>query len=72
MKKGVALALAAVLFLGVLLSLPRTSLADADYCYDNWERCRIRAFDSNAGWFKVALMLTVCDLALGKCLLVKI
>jgi len=69
MKKAIALALAAGLFLGIFLFLPRASFADADYCYDNWERCRHRAFESNEGWFRKAIMLTVCDLALGRCLL---
>lgn len=71
MKKTIASALVAVIFLGVLLFLPRASFADSDYCYDNWERCRVRAMESNEGWFRKAIMLTICDLALGKCLLLQ-
>ncbi len=67
MKKAVALTLAAALFLGVFLFLPRASFADADDCYDYWERCRARAFEADVGWVKTTLMLTMCDIALGRC-----
>lgn len=70
MKKAIALALAAGFFLSLfVLFVPGARAHDADYCYDNWERCRIRALESNEGWVRKAVMLTVCDLALGKCLL---
>ncbi len=68
MKKAVALTLAAAFFLGVFLFLPRASFADADSCYDYWERCRIRAFAADVGWIKTTLMLTMCDIGLGRCL----
>lgn len=68
MKKAVALALAAVFFLSVFLFLPRASFADADACYDYWERCRARAFQADVGWVKTTLLLTMCDIALGRCL----
>ena len=67
MKKAVALTLAAVLFLSVFFFLPRVSFADADGCYNFWERCRERAFEADTGWIKTTLMLTVCDIALGRC-----
>lgn len=70
MKKAIALALAAGFVLSFfVLFVPQAVSHDADYCYDNWERCRNRAFESDEGWFRKAIMLTVCDLALGKCLL---
>lgn len=73
MKKAIAVALAALFFLSVFLWFPQTSSAEtvADTCYNSWERCRQRAFESDEGWFRTALMLTVCDLSLGKCLLFK-
>jgi hypothetical protein len=71
MKKAIALTLATVFFLSALLSLPQSSTAytRADMCYDDWEACRIRAFASDEGVVKTILWLTVCDVALGKCLL---
>ncbi len=69
MKKAFALTLTVAIFLSVFLLIPSSSLADADSCYDDWERCRERALGSKAGWIRTALMLTVCDVALGKCLL---
>jgi hypothetical protein len=71
MKKAIALTLAAVFFLSVFLWLPQPSAAatQADICYDSWEACRARAFASDEGILRTALQLTVCDLALGRCLL---
>lgn len=70
MRQKVGLALLALLVVGLLV-LPFLVAAQShsDYCYDEWERCRERAFEANVGWFKTTLMLTLCDLALGKCLL---
>lgn len=70
MKQKVGLALLALLVVALLV-LPFLVAAQShsDYCYDEWERCRERAFEADVGWFKMALMLTVCDIALGKCLL---
>jgi hypothetical protein len=69
MKKAVALMLAAVLFLSVFLFLPRASFADADDCFDNWERCRQRSFYADEGWLRTTIMLSVCDFALGRCVI---
>jgi hypothetical protein len=71
MKKAIVLTLAVVFFLSAFLALPERAAANtpADNCYDSWEACRARALDSDSGWFREAIMLTVCDLALGKCLL---
>ncbi|OGD38063.1 MAG: hypothetical protein A2V45_00050 [Candidatus Aminicenantes bacterium RBG_19FT_COMBO_58_17] len=71
MKRAIALTLAVVFFLSVFLWLPQSSSARAraDICYDDWEACRSRAFQSDEGIIKTTLWLTVCDLALGKCVL---
>jgi hypothetical protein len=70
MRKAIAVTLAVAFFLSALLSLPQSSWATkADVCYDDWESCRSRAFESDEGIVKTALWLTVCDVALGKCLL---
>lgn len=70
MRRKVGLALLTLMVVGYLfLPVLLASEFHADYCYDEWERCRERAFESDAGWFKTTLMLTVCDVALAKCLL---
>jgi hypothetical protein len=71
MKRAIALTLAAAFFLSALLWLPQSSAAitRADICYNDWEVCRSRAFQSDEGIVKTTLWLTVCDVALGKCLL---
>ena len=71
MKKAIALTLATVFLLSVFLWLPQSSSArtPADVCYDNWEACRTRAFESDEGIARTILLLTVCDVALGRCLL---
>ncbi|MBP1768148.1 MAG: hypothetical protein H6P98_2263 [Candidatus Aminicenantes bacterium] len=71
MKRAIALTLAAFIFLSVFFWLPRSAAASvpADLCYDDWEGCRQRAFQSDEGFIRTVLWLTVCDVGLGKCLL---
>lgn len=71
MKRAIAMTLAVLFFLAVFLSFPQSSAARdrADICTDDWEACRTRALESEEGIVKTTLWLTVCDLALGKCLL---
>jgi hypothetical protein len=71
MKRAIALTLAVVFFLSAFLWMPRSSsaLVRADVCYDDWEGCRTRAFESDEGIVRTTLWLTVCDVALGKCVL---
>ncbi|MGB9836439.1 MAG: hypothetical protein ACPLRX_06850 [Candidatus Saccharicenans sp.] len=71
MKKTVALTLSAVLLFSLFLLFPRVSKAavSADECWNNWERCRTRALESDLGTIRTTLALTVCDIALGKCLI---
>ena len=73
MKKAIVVTLAVVFFLSAFLFFPASSTANtpADDCYDSWEVCRNRALESDQGWFRTAIMLTTCDLALGKCILTK-
>ncbi len=69
MKRVIALTLAVVFFLGALLWFPRASYAHASHCYADWGICRQRAFASDEGVIRTTLLLTVCDIAIGKCLL---
>ncbi len=71
MKKAIAGTLAVMFFLTAFLSFPQSSAARdrADICFDDWESCRTRALESEEGIVKTTLWLTVCDVALGKCIL---
>lgn len=70
MKKAIVLTLAALFVLSAFSWIPEAAAnTPAGDCFDSYEECRDRALNSDQGWFRVALMLTVCDLALGKCLL---
>jgi hypothetical protein len=70
MKKLAVLALAGLVLVSVALFFP-TSLAghDVNECFQNHQDCRENALAMDAPWFKVMLILTVCDIALGKCAL---
>ena len=69
MKRAIALTLAVVFFLGALLWFPGASNAHAGHCFGDWDVCRQRAFASDEGVVRTTILLTVCDIALGKCLL---
>jgi hypothetical protein len=71
MKRAIAVSLALVFFLSAFLWLPQSAKAvtHSDMCYDDWESCRTRALQSDEGIIRTTLWLTVCDVALGKCLL---
>jgi len=71
MKKAIAGTLAVMIFLSLFLWFPQSSsaLSRADICFDDWESCRTRALESDEGFIKTTLWLTVCDVALGKCVL---
>lgn len=70
MKKFVALALAGLVMLSVVWFFPQTAEArDSAECYRNYRTCRSEAFDMDASWTKVAVVLTICDIALGRCIL---
>ncbi len=70
MKKAAALTLVGFLLVSILFISPVSLRADTDRCFDEHETCRTRALNSGAGVLKMTLILTVCDLALGTCILV--
>lgn len=70
MKKAVALALAGLVMFSVVCLFPRAAEArDSAVCYRNYGTCRAGAFGMDVGWVRTTLLLTVCDLGLGRCLL---
>lgn len=70
MKRSVALALAGLVVLSAFFLYPRAVEArDTAVCFGNYNTCRSNAFAMDASWVKVTLVLTVCDLGLGRCLL---
>jgi len=69
MKKVLSLVLAGALLFGIFIFAPPSSKADTDTCYDEHARCRARAYQADAGWIRTTYMLTMCDIALGVCLI---
>jgi hypothetical protein len=70
MKKMAALALAGLVLVSAAFFFPAALAAhDVNECYKNHQDCRENALNLDAPWFKVMLILTVCDIALGKCAL---
>ena len=70
MKKIVALALTGLIVLSVFCFFPRAAEGrDVAGCYRNHTDCRSGAFEAGFGWVRTTLLLTVCDVALGRCLL---
>ena len=68
MNKGISLVLVSLLLFSTFLFFPQKANADTQSCYNENGTCRDRALNSNQGWVKVTLMLTWCDIVLGKCL----
>ena len=70
MKKAFVLALAGLMLISSALFFPlAVSAHDVNECYRDHQVCRERALNTDAPWTKIALLLTVCDIALGKCIL---
>ncbi|MCI4445125.1 MAG: hypothetical protein JHC32_03760 [Candidatus Aminicenantes bacterium] len=70
MKKAVALTLSTLFILSAFLFIPAASQTNpADSCWNNWERCKARALASDYGVIRTTLALTLCDIALGNCLM---
>jgi hypothetical protein len=70
MKKAILLVLAGLIFVSSALFFPLAANAhDVNECYRDHQVCRERALNMEAPWTKIALTLTVCDIALGKCIL---
>ena len=70
MKMLAVLALAGLVLVSAALFFP-TSLAahNVNECYRDHQDCRENALNLDAPWYKIMLILTVCDIALGKCAL---
>ena len=70
MKKAIAFVLAVFFLLSAASYFAPTAEAQnrADDCFNFWGRCRYRALDLDIAWWKVALILTTCDIGLGKCI----
>ncbi len=70
MKKFVAVSLTALVLLAsaVFFSQPADAKEVAK-CYLTHRSCRVGALQMDAGWVTMTLTLTVCDIALGKCIL---
>jgi ABC-type glycerol-3-phosphate transport system permease component len=69
MKRTVSLVLVFLVLFSAALFFPRQAGAvSVDDCYRNISRCRQLALGSDAGWFRMTLMLTACDLAFGVCI----
>jgi len=70
MRKLAILALA-----GLILVTAGATFADArdlndqTDCNTNHMKCREYTLNLDAPWYKVAVLLTACDLAFGKCML---
>jgi len=70
MKKLAALTLAGLVIVSAALYFPMSLAAhDVNECYKDHLDCRVNALNLDAPWYKVMLILTVCDVALGKCAL---
>jgi hypothetical protein len=72
MKKLAASALAGLVLVSAALVFPTAAAAMAhtmDECYLDHQECRENALNLDAPWWKVMVILTVCDIALGKCAL---
>lgn len=69
MRKTVALTLAGIVLLSVFFLSPVASRADVDKCFDDWERCRERAYEAKVGVIKMTIMLTMCDIAHSVCII---
>lgn len=69
MKRTFSLALVFLVLFSAAMFFPRQAGAGSvDGCFSNHSRCRQLALGSDAGWFRMTLMLTACDLAFGVCL----
>jgi len=70
MKKVLLVALAGLILFSSLLFFPASvSARSSAQCYDDYDVCRGRALNMDTGWIKITLYLTVCDVSLGKCLI---
>lgn len=70
MKRTVSLALALLVLASAVALFPRRAEAiTVDQCYANHSRCWQLAMSAEVGVVKRTLMLTMCDVSLGYCLI---
>jgi len=70
MKRAIALMLAGACLLSCFLLLaPAVQARDVRECYWNHTTCRRGAFLRDVGWVRTTILLTTCDISLGRCIL---
>jgi len=71
MKRTIALLLlsAVVVTTALVVAADARAPRAVGECYDNWESCRTEALSRDASVIQTTLMLTICDIALGRCIL---
>ena len=70
MKRTVSFVLALLVLVSAGLFFPRRAEAiTVDQCYANHSRCWQLAMSADVGVIKRTLMLTMCDVSLGYCLI---
>lgn len=70
MKKLTVLALAGLVLVSATVFSPAAAAVNNQTdCNRNHQSCREYTLDLDAPWYKVMVLLTVCDLAFGKCAL---
>jgi hypothetical protein len=70
MKRAVALALVGLCLLSSFLFFPQAAQGRiVDECFSNWNRCRVNAFNMDVSWVRMTLVMTVCDIGFGRCIL---
>jgi hypothetical protein len=68
MKKLAVFALAGLILVSAALPcLGALDVNDQTDCNKNHQKCREYALNVDAPWYKVMVLLTVCDIAFGKC-----
>lgn len=65
MKKFLILSLASL----ILVTAAAPAVNNQDLCNSNHRKCREYTLNLDEPWYKVAVMLTACDIAFGKCML---
>jgi hypothetical protein len=70
MKKLAILTLAGmILFTAGMPFALASDVNNQSVCNSNHVKCREYVFTIDGPWYKMALMLTACDIAFGKCML---
>jgi len=70
MKKTIALVLATAFALAALVFVPASLAAgQAPGCERERYQCRADVLSNDEGWVRTMLMLSVCDIAWGRCVL---